>query len=217
MPGSPLDRSRCTASRHGTMSAYTRAGCRCADAREAKRLYVKRQRVGRPEIRRVDATGARRRIRALMALGHTMTVIGRTAGITPDCVSQVANQRRWLAPATHAKIVAAYDRLSMVVGGSPRIRRYARDRGWPPPLAWEDGTIDDPAARPVFGRTLRCEPTRTAESMANRRDRIHDLWRQGFQDRDIVAVVGGEPNAVKKLRLRHGWTRPQNVREEVAV
>lgn len=129
MPGSAQpetvgQRGDCPATRHGTVSAYQRAGCRCSDAREATRLYSKRQRAGRPEVRRLDATGTRRRIHALMALGHTSAAIGAAARMTAFQAQQTT-RRRWVSPSTASRIGAAYERLCAIRGTSEVTRRRA--------------------------------------------------------------------------------------------
>ena len=158
----------CAAARHGTMSAYYRAGCRCPDARRATALYTKRRRTGRPELRRVAAVGARRRIQALMALGHRGVDIAEVAGMHPRQVQLTAVTRRWVSPVTHARIVAAYEALSGRPGVSEKTRQRARRAGWAPPLAWEFVDIDDPLAEPeeMLGRHLRSVPTDLVDDIA---------------------------------------------------
>ena len=51
----------------------------------------------------------------------------------------------------HDRIADAYDELSMRQGPSVRNRRL----GYPPPLAWDDETIDDPRARPKGATSAR--------------------------------------------------------------
>lgn len=157
-PSANVDRSGCTARYHGTSGAYFRAGCRCPDAKEAKRVYTKRRRLGRPETRRVPALGTTRRIRALMALGHNSTTIGQAAGMSAFQVQQTAGNRQYVSPATRDRIVAAYDALSGTPGVSVKTRSRAQRAGWAPPLAWEYVDLDDPRARPVFGRRRSAPP-----------------------------------------------------------
>jgi cobalamin biosynthesis protein CbiG len=44
------------------------------------------------------------------------------------------------------RMAALYDELSATPGPSEVAARHARERGWAPPLAWDD--IDDPEDRP---------------------------------------------------------------------
>lgn len=48
-----------------------------------------------------------------------------------------------------ADIAKVYDELSMTLGPSNITRLRAEAKGWPPPLAWDDDRIDDPAYNPM--------------------------------------------------------------------
>lgn len=102
---------------------------------------------GRP----VDATGTRRRTEALACLGWPVQEQARMAGMGP------ANHHRrvFAGPTVSARceraIRALFDRLQATPAPdgwvSRRTRAWAASRGFAPPLAWDDETIDDPAAR----------------------------------------------------------------------
>ncbi|MFR9794174.1 hypothetical protein ACL07V_37065 [Streptomyces sp. MB22_4] len=95
----------------------------------------------------VPAVGAIRRVRALYALGHLNWVIAKESGLSRDAVSDLA-AGSWvtLKVAYDDGVRAAYDRLSMRTGTSVKTRLLAERKGWAPPLAWDDDSIDDPAA-----------------------------------------------------------------------
>ncbi|MGS2592072.1 hypothetical protein [Streptomyces hebeiensis] len=97
----------------------------------------------------MSSVGAVRRIRALYALGHFQYEIASACGLSRDFVSDLA-AGNWLSLAVErdVSIRRAYDRLGMTVGGSWKTRRWAERKGWVPPLAWDDDTIDDPDAVP---------------------------------------------------------------------
>lgn len=133
----------CAATRHGTATAYQVDGCRCPDAKEAQRIYRKRlshdHHTGR--ARKVDATGTRRRWRALMALGWTNHGLMNRLGY--------AACGNWIAYAdsihvdTARKVKDLYDELWDQPGPSQWTRTWAANRGFLPPMAWDDDTIDD--------------------------------------------------------------------------
>jgi len=136
----------CTASRHGHYSAY-RQGCRCPDAREDWRLYHKRRRQGRAVPLLIDATGTHRRIQALQALGWPRRHLEPAAGLQAGRLSQIL--RATVVTRTTATAIAhIFDQLCMTPGPSAVTRHRAAVKDWPPPLAWDDDTIDDPAAEP---------------------------------------------------------------------
>lgn len=136
---------------HGTPEAYVQDGCGCTHCRAAKarqnadhlkRVYL----TGGPMC--VDSTGTVRRIRALMRLGWTAAAIAEAGAVSSARAVQLLPRRTKVLRETADGVAAAYDRLSMRVGPSGTTRRRAERAGWPPPLAWADESIDDPAAVP---------------------------------------------------------------------
>jgi hypothetical protein len=152
--------------------------------------------------RTVNATGTRRRIQALMAIGHTITGIAAESGVDHSVIHDILNGAANVRGVTYDRIAAAYDWLA---GGPPAdvrpsaatvSRKRAAREGWAPPIAWDDDRIDDPAATPEWTgccgtdrgwwmHTLhdipmcpRCE-TAHAAWLAERRDLPgRERWRQ---------------------------------------
>jgi hypothetical protein len=93
-----------------------------------------------PPGRLIDGTGTQRRLHALIAIGWPKAQLayqlsgGRALQIRPGLVT-VRNA---------AKVQALYEQLWRTSGPSAAARRYAAERGWPPPLFWDDELIDDP-------------------------------------------------------------------------
>jgi transcriptional regulator with XRE-family HTH domain len=95
---------------------------------------------------------ARLHLRALVALGWSQSKLARRLGVLPTNLGPVigtsgSNVDRTLSRGTVDKIEALYAELSMTLPpetnqreriASSRSRRYAKDRGWLPPLALED-------------------------------------------------------------------------------
>ncbi|MFJ9374401.1 hypothetical protein [Streptomyces sp. NPDC101455] len=103
------------------------------------------------------AAGTIRRVQALMVAGFPLARQAREAGVTPGRLTRTLTAAT--VPADLARTVAAvYARYSMaspgLCGVSHIHARAARDRAtaarWPPAAAWDDGTIDDPAAVPQW-------------------------------------------------------------------
>jgi hypothetical protein len=142
-----MNRSQCPGTRHGDMSAYTRYGCRCPDARETWRLYGKRRREGRPEVRKVPVVGMSRRLNALMAIGYDFPAMSQLSGLPVNTLKGVAQSRRANTYRHVAeRVCELYRQRSMIPGGSVRAVTWAKRQGYAPPLAWDD--IDDPNAEP---------------------------------------------------------------------
>lgn len=121
----------------------------------------------RPQTRsNTSALTARRRLRALVAIGYPFNHVAAEVGMTPANLSTFIRDARpgregtWRS--VHADVwercAAAYDRLYMTPGPSDRARDYARERGWPPPLAWND--VDDPNEVGAYRNVRRDRTTR---------------------------------------------------------
>lgn len=109
----------------------------------------------------VTAVGMTRRIQALHALGYSLPKISAAMGglCRPRLVAIREGQIVTANAVTKDRLAAAYDQLSMTpaptetVGerkSATRARNMATNRGWPPPLCWDD--IDDPNERPASRR-----------------------------------------------------------------
>lgn len=107
----------------------------------------------------VDATGTRRRLQALVAVGWSGAELMRRIGVIGTDFPKLAHRDRVLAR-TERAVRALYDQLwDAAPPASTRFARatrsralsFAAARGWAPPMAWDDATIDDPAARAATG------------------------------------------------------------------
>ena len=185
-------------------------GCRCARCREACAGYDSRRSrliaYGRWEYP-VDAAGTRRRLQALTFNGWSLTALAGRYGCTLKAVRKMLAYER-VSVATAAAVRALYDELwdEPPPEGTPferraatMARRYARERGWVPPLAWDDDEIDDPAAVPVPGWDTELRPARQpvaglpAVAAGIRRARE----RAGLSQRALAAAVGVTESCVQ--------------------
>lgn len=124
--------------------------------------------------RAVRAIGTSRRLQALAALGWSRQALAARLGCTPSTVGTLMHADLCsfaLAVAVRGLYDTMWSTLPAPGTGAQRAavartRNDAAARGWVTPLAWTDGTIDDPAAVPDVGAPA---PRRT---MA---DRIEDL------------------------------------------
>lgn len=96
----------------------------------------------------VDATGIRRRLSALTAIGYDFRMIGDKLGMDRSHLGNLNNKRKQkVYPETADKIKTIYEELSMLPPPdnwlTERTARQARQRGCVGPLAWDDETIDD--------------------------------------------------------------------------
>lgn len=116
-----------------------------------------------PERGYMPRFGAERRIRALVAIGHTLTELSRRTGFTRSNLCGLAHggyrdrPNVMLQATTWRRIAAVYDELHMTPGTgryAKTARTIARRNGWAPPMSWDD--IDDPDEVPKgLGRDTR--------------------------------------------------------------
>lgn len=96
---------------------------------------------------RIDATGTRRRVQALAAIGWSQQHLSARLGLNPGALYKVASGTIQRVTVSRAReIDALYRELQEVPGPSTRARAIATRKGWPPPVAWDDTEIDDPSA-----------------------------------------------------------------------
>lgn len=139
----------CQNRRHGDDKAAYDSGCRCIAARVAVAAYQRGlwadHKAGRRRL--VDATGTRRRLCALHAIGWTQARLGEVAGVTEDAV-RFWRGRDLVHRSTAETVARIYDQLAGTAGPSRKTRNWAAAQGWLTPAWWVDG-IDDPWSQPV--------------------------------------------------------------------
>jgi hypothetical protein len=100
----------------------------------------------------IDATGSRRRIQALRAIGWSCRVIAEHAATTQARIQLIANGQPTIRHGLAERIHTAYGILAKKPAptdrDTARVRARATREGWAPPGAWDDDTIDDPNAHP---------------------------------------------------------------------
>jgi hypothetical protein len=176
--------------------------------------------------------GARRRIAALLAIGwrheditHAMHASDASLGTTSALA--LHQKGNWIARSTHDAVCAAFERLSATPGPSGKTRRLAAKYGYAPPLAWDDGALDNPDARPELGGvdtelddvvvqrlmngTLRLPAHSKAPELV---EAVRRLAAAGLNDTEIGERIDRTNAAVLKVRIRHdiaNGTAPRGV------
>ncbi len=147
----------------------------------------------------VDATGTRRRLQALMVLGHTLPDIARRIGVGGSSLQQTA-EGRWQAvrSLTATKVARVYRDLSTAPAPPTRHAEKARNQammqGWHGPMAWAD--IDDPACEP--------DPDVPAVPCHVHADDVAELAACGLDDDAIGRRLGVSARTVLRARAAHG-------------
>jgi hypothetical protein len=207
------------------MSGHTGwLNCACPDpACRARRSAYRRTRYvaarsGQPHLK-MPILGAQRRVHALMAIGWTGKHIACAGGIsTVDVLRVCRGAHPLIFRRTHDGICRAYERLSMTPGPSTHTRRYAANHSWAPPLAWDEGTLDDPHATPdrdgegdrdlidivAVERAARGWPVDL--TTAERREAVRVLVGRGASSIRIAGLLNVDPRQVDRDRA---WLRRQ--------
>jgi hypothetical protein len=107
---------------------------------------------------RRDATGTRRRLQALIALGHPSATLARQLDVAPRAVTRIIFATTGtVSPGLHTAVCDLYERLWDVTPPertsqgrktAAAARALAASHGWPAPVGLDDARIDDPAYRP---------------------------------------------------------------------
>jgi hypothetical protein len=124
----------------------------------------------------VDATGSQRRLQGLVAIGWTTwEITRRMGGKDHGTVTDITScNNTTIRRATADAIKAIFDELWDKPGPSRISAQRAAKRGWVVPLAWDDDTIDDPAATPDLGEPDA--PVRRGRSRADVVEDYLDTW-----------------------------------------
>jgi hypothetical protein len=213
----PRTRRDCTCPRfrheHGTRGAHELDGCRCYLCRVAYAASRSARRRGESsgEVQWVPAAGVQRRLRALFALGWNWSVLATHLGVNLEAARQLAvRQCERCHPSTAARVAAVYEALCMTRpdgAHAQRARTRAARHGWLPPLAWDDDTIDDPAAVPNLGpHAHRYGPGRPTETVP---DVIDDIAVDEAIHGRPVPLTPAETAVVVKRLTDRGWSAAQ--------
>lgn len=157
----------------------------------------------------VDATGTRRRLQALSCLGWTFETVADDFGVSRTSVQQwAANPRVYRR--TAARIARFYALHSDTAGPSPRAAARARTAGWVPPIAWDDDSIDDPAAQPYAGESASLDEVAVHRAMRGdhrvkltrpeRLQAVRLLTERGYSSAEIADLLGKHQRAIVRDR-----------------
>ncbi|AYN57836.1 helix-turn-helix DNA binding protein [Arthrobacter phage Eileen] len=140
--------------------------------------------------RYIDSTGPRRRVQALVAIGWSQSRLAKQLGMdqgnmsafmaADQCTVRRALAIRDLYNRAWDQPQEGWDWRSRIAAN--RSRNYAAARGWVPPLAWDDDTIDDPAAQPDLGFKPKLRDTIA--------DDVEFLYNTGASREEITERLG---------------------------
>lgn len=153
---------------------------------------------------RTDATGTRRRLQALVAVGYSRAWLAEQIGVTPsNATALFAGHRQQVLARTAKAVAELYERSWSTPGQRSRARNDALRLGWAPPLAWDDDTIDDPDVGP-FGLAPEPHPITVAHM-------------RGMTAADIARAFNVSTVTVSKRLTAAGITLRDQPRVHVSV
>lgn len=145
----------------------------------------------------IPIIGSTRRLRALAAIGWTTEVLAKRLGVTRLGVTRATAPMQSNITVRRARDIATlFADLETTDGPSKRARSIAELKGWARPLAWDDDTIDDPAAEPMV-----------VEVDVDLADRIADERAVGYSDAEVAARWGLKLDTLQQRLRRAGIPR----------
>ena len=184
---------------------------------QAKRLLAINDGTLRQAAVRRNAAGTRRRLQALIAMGHPAVSLARRLDMAPRTVSDiVSGMTATVSPGTHVAVRRLYEqmwdqcppeRTPSERRAAAAARRRAAQSGWPTPMGLDDDLIDDPAYRPraqwrpaagasTCGAAVTDHEPDPIRAVAEAHDQVTGLlsgpragWMQG--DAEDTAAPGG--------------------------
>ena len=160
----------------------------------------------------VDATGTVRRVQALMAIGWSGQKLADRLGVQRGNFT-LMNGADLVTEAKRRAISDLYDELwdtppphddhrSRI--SYNRTLAFARRNGWVPPMAWDDDTIDDPAARPSIGAAQTATKQRAVLELIDLGVTLSEIERRVHANRDDIGIMlrrAGRGDDYQRLRL----------------
>jgi hypothetical protein len=187
----------------------------------ARILAVAAVDANRAQHRRIDATGTRRRLQALVATGWAPAALGRQLDRSASNLRRILTTQA-VSSRTAREVDDLYERLwnTRPAQDTPARQRRAdaaraeaRAAGWPPPLAWDDIDSDpDPPALPgsanphdideiAVDRAVAGDGIRLAQlTPAEQTEAVRRLTERGKSIRDIAEQLRTTKRTVSRRR-----------------
>jgi AraC-like DNA-binding protein len=175
---------------------------------------------------RVDATGTRRRLQALQAVGWSAELLAVQLGRRPNSLHR-SMTGRLVTAATAREVATLYEQLWHIrpprMTGEQRAaadaaQAHAAAQGWLPPLAWDDIDFDPAPPAASAGASQRSDMDEIAVERAlagdhityddlttvEQQEVIRRLTARGSSIRDIAAQLGTTKRTVSRRRASFG-------------
>ncbi|MBM4517515.1 hypothetical protein GS432_19845 [Rhodococcus hoagii] len=165
----------------------------------------------------IDATGTIRRLRALVAAGHSQRSIADRLGVSQSALCDLMH-RTHCTVRNRDLVAALFAELEHQPGTNDRARQRGVQLGWALPLEWDEDTIDDPSAEPVRARRggpidtertavrLQRSPPRACRRKPSPRSSAYTTHRRAIPGGGVVTAPMPAP-VPKPRRVLISWER----------
>ena len=164
---------------------------------------------------RVDATGTRRRLQALIAIGWPAELLADQLGRRPNSLSRSMTAASVTAR-TAQDVATLYERLwnsrpprmtSAQRATADAAQAHAAARGWLPPLAWDDIDTDPTPPLATAGAPQRNDIDQIAVDRALAGDHItyHDLTT--VEQQEVVRRLTARGSSIRDIAAQLGTTK----------
>lgn len=140
----------------------------------------------------LPALGSSRRLRALAAIGWSAHSLGVELGIHQRGIQRVRANPPTVTGKFARDVKALFDRLQLTPGPNHKARCHAKRQGWPPPLAWDEDSIDNPTAKPWKDKEPRMTFT----------ERYRELHELGYSDFHAATKLGVKEESLRQQLKR---------------
>ncbi|MBO0676885.1 hypothetical protein JRC04_05370 [Mycolicibacterium sp. S2-37] len=141
--------------------------------------------------RLIPSIGTQRRLQALQRHGYSLRWLSQQCTLTEDVLSRI-NRRAWITAKSARTVEELFRKYQLTFGGDVRAANRAARRGWAPPLAWDEDSLDDPEAEPFIGRRKYGDWLHS----------YYELREMGIEDDPLIAERLGIKLDTMQVRLR---------------
>jgi len=164
---------------------------------------------------RVDATGTRRRLQALIAIGWPAELLADQLHRRPNTVHRSMTSASVTARTAH-EVAGLYERLCNATppratseqrAAADAARAHAAAQGWPPPLAWDDIDTDTSPSAPTAGPPQRNDIDEIAVERALAGDHISYDDLTAVEQQEVVRRLTARGASIRDIAAQLGTTK----------
>jgi hypothetical protein len=174
---------------------------------------------------RVDATGTRRRLQALLAIGWPVELLAAQLGRRPNSLHRSMTGESVTAR-TAQDVATLYERLwnarpPRTTGeqhaAADAAQTHAAAQGWLPPLAWDDIDTDPTPPAPAAGPSRRDDVDEIAVERALAGDNIFYDDLTPVEQQEVIRRLSARGSSIRDIAAQLGTTKRTVSRRRAAL